>query len=199
LDLVGNAMTNDFFSTGRYALVDVLYRNIWFNTYDKDLCLSIQQVFSSKMQVSIFDLTTFSNYSDTLIDSSVSLDWQIVDDNSIPLNVALKKNRTLSEILQASTYNSRLINNANEYPLSQERCKELQYQIYCYYNIVEKFKNIQSTDISIDIIASLNKIFQSEIHINVIKDKIYQLAEQYLKIYPLVAGKLLNFLDKNYE
>ena len=192
-------MTNDFFSTGRYALVDVLYKNIWFNTYDKDICHRIKQVFSSKIQTSVFDLATFPDYSDTLIDSSVCLNWQIIDVDTVPLNIALKNNRTQSETHQASILNSQLVNAPNEYPLSENRRRELQYQIYCYHHIIEKFKYIQSTDIGIDIIARLDKIFQVEIHIDTIKDKIYPLAMQYLKTYPLYAGKLLTFLNKNYE
>ena len=192
-------MTEEFFSNGRYALVDVLYKNIWFNTHNKDLCYNIQRVFSSKIQTSVFDLTIFPEYSDALIDSLVCLNWQIIDVNTIPLNVALKINRSSPESYQTSILNSQLVNIPNEYPLSENRCKELQYQIYCYHHIIEKFKGIQSTDIDVDIIASLNKIFQSEIHIHVIKNEIYQLAEQYLKTYPLLAGKLLAFLNKNYE
>ena len=192
-------MTNDFFSNGRYALVDVLYKNIWFNTYDKDICYSIQRVFLSKIQTSVFDLTIFPEYSDALIDSLVCLNWQIIDANTIPLNVALKINRTSPESYQTSVLDSQLVNVPNEYPLSENRCKELQYQIYCYHHIIEKFKYIQSTDIGVDIIARLDKIFQVEIHIDIIKDKIHQLATQYLKTCPLLAGKLLTFVNKNYE
>jgi hypothetical protein len=192
-------MTEEFFSNGRYALVDVLYKNIWFNTYDKDICHRIKQVFCSKIQTLVFDLTTFPEYSDALIDSSVCLNWQIIDVDTVPLNVVLKNNRTLSETHHASILNSQLVNIPNEYPLPENRCKELQYQIYCYHHIIVKFKNIKSTDIGVNIITSLDKIFQSEIHIDIIKDKIYQLATQYLKTYPLLAGELLTFLNKNYE
>ena len=192
-------MTFDFFSIGRYALVDVFYRHIWFNTYDADMCHSIRRVFEPNIGMLVFDLESFPDYRDGLIDSMVCLNWQIVNNDMERIKNLLKDKNITDNIHRYTDNNFRLINAPADYPLPETRCKEIQYQIYVYKYFLEQFKNTGDTVNTTDIIADLDKIFQSEIHIDIIKNRMHCLAENYLKISPLLAGKILYFLNKNYE
>lgn len=192
-------MTFDFFSIGRYALVDVFYRHIWFNTYDADMCHSIRRVFEPNIGMLVFDLESFPNYHNGLIDSMVCLNWQIVNNDMERIKNLLKDKNITDNTHRYTDNNFRLINAPADYPLSAIRCKEIQYQIYAYKQIVEQFKITRDPANTTDIIAELGKIFQSEIHIDIIKNRMHALAKDYLKTSPLLAGKILYFLNKNYE
>jgi uncharacterized tellurite resistance protein B-like protein len=192
-------MKFEFFSTGQYALVDIFYRNIWFNTYDEKICHDIRRVFQSKMGMLVFDLASFTNYSDGLIDSLVCLNWQVVNNDMERIKNILKDSSITDKTHRCIDNNFRLVNQPVDNLLSDTRCQEIQYQIYAYKQIVEQFKITQDPDNVADIIAELDQIFQTEIHMDTIESKVYQLAEEYLNISPLLSGKILTFLNKNYE
>jgi hypothetical protein len=188
-----------FFSTGQYALVDIFYRNIWFNTYDEKMCHNIRRVFQSKIGMLVFDLASFSNYSDGLIDSLVCLNWQVINNDMERIKNILKDSSITDKTHRCIDNNFRLVNQPVDNLLSDTRCQEIQYQIYAYKQIVEQFKITQDPANAADIITELDQIFQTEIHMDTIESKMYQLAEEYLNISPLLSGKILTFLNKNYE
>jgi hypothetical protein len=192
-------MTFDFFSTGRYALVDVFYRHIWFNTYNLDICHSIRRVFEPNIGMLVFDLESFPGYHSELIDSTVCLNWQIVNNDMERIKHLLKDKNITDNTHRYTDDNFRLINVPADYPLPAIRCKEIQYQIYVYKNFSEQFENTTDPVNASIIMSELGKIFQSEIHMDTIESKVYRLAEEYLNISPLLSGKILTFLNKNYE
>jgi hypothetical protein len=192
-------MKFEFFSTGQYALVDIFYRNIWFNTYDEKICHDIRRVFQSKMGMLVFDLASFSNYSDGLIDSLVCLNWQVINNDMERIKNILKDSSITDKTHRCIDNSFRLINQPVDNLLSHARCQEIQYQIYAYKQIIEQFKITQDPNNAADIITKLDQIFQTEIHMDTIEGKVYQLAEEYLNISPLLSGKILTFLNKNYE
>ena len=192
-------MAFDFFSTGRYALVDVFYRHIWFNTYNVDICHSIRRVFEPNIGMLVFDLESFPDYYDGLIDSMVCLNWQIVNNDMERIKNLLKDKNITDNTHRYTDNNFRLINAPADYPLPAIRCKEIQYQIYVYKNFSEQFENTTDPVNARIIMSELEKIFQSEIHIDIIETRMHSLAKDYLKISPLLAGRILHFLNKNYE
>jgi uncharacterized tellurite resistance protein B-like protein len=192
-------MKFEFFSTGQYALVDIFYRNIWFNTYDEKICHDIRRVFQSKMGMLVFDLASFSNYSEGLIDSLVCLNWQVINNDMERIKNILKDSSITDKTHCCIDNNFQLTNQPVDNLLSDTRCQEIQYQIYAYYRIVEQFKITHDSNNAADIITELDQIFQTEIHMDTIESKVYRLAEEYLNISPLLSGKILTFLNKNYE
>ena len=192
-------MKFEFFSTGQYALVDIFYRNIWFNTYDEKICHDIRRVFQSKMGMLVFDLASFSNYSEGLIDSLVGLNWQVINNDMERIKNILKDSSITDKTHRCIDNNFRLVNQPVDNLLSDTRCQEIQYQIYAYKQIAEQFKITQDPANAADIITELDQIFQTEIHMDTIESKVYRVAEEYLNISPLLAGKILHFLNKNYE
>ena len=76
-----------FYSTGRYGLIDSFYRHVWLNLPDESMAHRIRKVFWSKSTMIVFDLTCFDNYSDTTVDSDVSLDWKIQLENRLPMDI----------------------------------------------------------------------------------------------------------------
>ena len=192
-------MKFEFFSTGQYALVDIFYRNIWFNTYDEKICHDIRRVFQSKMGMLVFDLASFSNYSEGLIDSLVCLNWQVINNDMERIKNILKDSSITDKTHRCIDNSFRLVNEPVDNLLSDTRCQEIQYQIYAYKQIIEQFKITQDPDNATDIITELDQIFQTEIHMDTINSKVYQLAEKYLNISPLLSGKILTFMNKNYE
>ena len=192
-------MKFEFFSTGQYALVDIFYRNIWFNTYDENLCHDIRRVFQSKMGMLVFDLASFSNYSEGLIDSLVCLNWQVINNDMERIKNILKDSSITDKTHRCIDNSFRLVNEPVDNLLSDTRCQEIQYQIYAYKQIIEQFKITQDPATAANIITELDQIFQTEIHTDTIESKVYRLAEEYLNISPLLSGKILTFLNKNYE
>jgi len=194
-------MTVDFFSNGRYALVDAYYRNIWYNTYDHTIAHSIRQTFWPKIQMLVFDLETFPEFTETLVDSNVCFDWQIINNNKcIMVGKLIKDSDYINKTYSYQDADVKLLNQpVVDHPLSLERRKDIQYQIYMYYHLLGRLVYAKISVVDDEFISELNKIFQIEIHTEVIQNKLYQLAEKYLKISPLLSGVILYFLKKNYE
>jgi uncharacterized tellurite resistance protein B-like protein len=151
------------------------------------------------MGMLVFDLASFSNYSEGLIDSLVGLNWQVINNDMERIKNILKDSSITDKTHRCIDNNFRLVNQPVDNLLSDTRCQEIQYQIYAYKQIAEQFKITQDPANAADIITELDQIFQTEIHMDTIESKVYRVAEEYLNISPLLAGKILHFLNKNYE
>jgi uncharacterized tellurite resistance protein B-like protein len=151
------------------------------------------------MGMLVFDLASFPNYSEGLIDSLVCLNWRVVNNDMERIKNILKDSSIFNKTHCCIDNNFQLDNQPVDNLLSDTRCQEIQYQIYAYYRIVEQFKITHDSNNAADIIAELDQIFQTEIHMDTIESKVYRLAEEYLNISPLLSGKILTFLNKNYE
>jgi hypothetical protein len=149
----------------------------------------------------VFDLETFPEFTETLIDSDVCFDWQIINNNKcIMVGKLIKDSDYIEKTYSYQDADVKLLNRPiADHPLSPERRKDIQYQIYMYCHLLEKLMYVKTSAIGAEFISELNKIFQIEIHTEVIQNKLYQLAEKYLKISPRLSGVVLYFLKKNYE
>lgn len=185
--------TINFFTTGRYALVDAYYRYIWINTYDEVICHRIQQLFWSKIQTLVYDLNTVEQYHDGLIDTSVCLNWQLLDVDRLPMRIGLN-----IAGFDQTHQGGKLVNIKPEYPLPVERQHDLQQQMLLYKTIMDwTHKTLTPGDLMI--VSKIDQIFQTEINLNDINQELFTLANQYLYNAGWLSGVILTQLDRHYE
>lgn len=186
-------MTTKFFSTGRYALVDAYYRNIWYNTYNEAVCHKIQQIFWAKMPMLIHDLSTIEQYHEELIDTSCCLDWQLQDVPWRPMKIGLNVNGR-----DKTHSGGQLINVSPKYPLSRERQIDLQKQIHLYKKIMDHtHKNLTVGDDMF--ISKMEQIFQTEIRFEDLDQELFLLASHHAENTAWLSGVVLTHLDRHYE
>ena len=135
------AMLTNFLSVGKYALVDSYYFNIWFVVDDEQLAHTLRLIFWSKIQTIVFDLSTFDNYTDTLIDTDVCLDWKVTrgSDNNDPLLHVALLNQDFLKTNTSDNNDRKLINVSTTSVLGADRRRDIQKQIYHYRQLTEKF------------------------------------------------------------
>ena len=98
-------------------------------------------VFWSKIQTIVFDLSTFDNYTDTLVDTDVCLDWKVTrgsNNNDALLHVALL-NQDFLKTKTSDDNDRKLINVSTTSLLEADRRREIQKQIYYYCQLTDKF------------------------------------------------------------
>ena len=197
-------MMQSLHSNGKYAIVDSFYQHIWMLVDDEKIAHYIRKTFQGKVQTWIFDLTTFENYTPTLIDSNNSLGWKIsIPDYDTPYAFAnlmdnkfdVTQTKKLANVLESTT---------NKCPLSLERQKDLQDQMILYSVLLKKLIGNygpirQVTDIDSQFLIDFNKIFQTEIDTNIIKENVYQLAINSFNTNCLSVFIILSFLGRRYE
>lgn len=195
-------MSNKDYATGRYGVVDMFHRNIWFNHDDETIAHEIRKTFASKVGLVVYDLTIFENFVEDppVIDSSCCLDWQI----DFVFNESLTKISTVLGLLektQSQHHRPILINSKTEMLLSTDRQKELQKQIMLYAHILQETKihraisldtvkeyqtrllfgtDLDYAQIQLNFYQSLNAIFASVLYIDEINQKLRKLADNLL-------------------
>lgn len=163
------------YSTGRYGIVDPFYRHIWLNVHDEKIAHKIRKLFWAKAPAIVFDLTQFKNYTESTVDSDVSLNWKIPEapySSHLVGGTATKKE---FETTQTTYCSDILINEANHSHLPMDRQVDVQQQMLLYYNMMWR---IIHPAIKFDehLLKEFDQIFQKELFLKDIKEKLYQLA-----------------------
>ena len=185
-----------FYSTGRYGLIDSFYRHVWLNLPDESMAHRIRKVFWSKSTMIVFDLTCFDNYSDTTVDSDVSLDWKIQLDQHNSTLIGASTHKIIFDQTQMQYSSTQLVNETNHCPVPLARQKELQLQMMLYIHVAQGFLWDKNKIVDHTLLDKIDEIFQSEIHIAGIKEKLFNYAVQFTD--PASIG-LIDFLNCRYE
>jgi hypothetical protein len=195
-------IVDTLFSSGRYALIDLYYKNVWINVDNENIAHEIRQVFWPKAVTVVFDITCFSNYTETLIDSDVALNWSIeaCTDLLSPLTAISLVNPALAQTQK--TYTSELlINHANNTLLSKTRQKDLQNQMLFYVWFLKQIKwngsEYDETDKKLFLLV--RQIVQTEIHLESIKKELIKLAGGSITGSQCLATTILRCFDSLYD
>ena len=201
------------YTSGKYALVDIFYRNIWINLHDAVLAHEIKSAFLPKTMTVVYDLSTAIEWHDSLVDSTCCLDWKLgpadkISASSAPLNGAHHRST------QQLTADIQLINESTIDLLTDHRRLELQSQMLMYKMILESTKlhipllyqpdhwsNNEFIDPNIlrrEYYTEIYNIFSAEIHITEIEKKLYQFANTALEKNIGVGSAILTIIGKLY-
>ena len=180
------------YSTGRYALVDVYYRNIWLNLTDEMVAHEIRTAFLSKAGMIVYDLTYFKNWTESTVDSDCCLGWKIpltTNENATALTLS---NRSMFET-QKQHISDLLINEPAMSLLTCNRQIELQHQMMLYKKLLEETKLLKDLPLEDswwradyhsdpntlrkELLTELHNIFATEIHIEELEKELYQYAK----------------------
>jgi hypothetical protein len=176
-------MEKVLYCTGRYGVVDAFRRQIWVNIYHEDLAHAIRKTFWAKVPTTVFDLAQFQNYSDTTVDSDVSLDWKIpmAPYSSFMITPTLHCNNF--EDTQTTYHSDLLINEPSHSRIPRDRQQDLQQQMILYFNILDQALRFQDAITLPDhharyhaILDQFNQIFKTELTLQVIQQKLYDFA-----------------------
>jgi hypothetical protein len=201
------------YSTGRYALVDVFYRNIWLNLSDELIAHEIRTAFLSKAGMIVYDLSFFKNWTETVVDSECCLDWQIPISTDEKVTALSFSNRTMFDT-QKQHDSDLLINEPVLSLLSRERQTELQCQMMLYKVLLEEtnlhkhicsenswWKSTNQPDPNLlqkKIFDKLHNIFATEIHTDQLEKELYQLANQVSHENFSVSSTILKNINRLY-
>ena len=144
----------------------------------------------------VFDLTCFDNYSDTTVDSDVSLDWKIQLDQHNSTLIGASTHKIIFDQTQMQYSSTQLVNETNHCPVPLARQKELQLQMMLYIHVAQGFLWDKNKIVDHTLLDKIDEIFQSEIHIAGIKEKLFNYAVQFTD--PASIG-LIDFLNCRYE
>jgi hypothetical protein len=181
-------------SPANYALVSQEDQNIWLVTYNLSAAQFISQAFKSKITLVIFDLTTFENYTTSLIDNSVCFNWQVP--NNVLKNTSVLD--TSDSKINSTVYtgvNLQLTNIVkNDTLLLLTRCQELQQQLMCIHHICRSFNTT-----NIALADRVKEIVATNLNLSQIETELYNLANETILEYPKESFDMLNILDRLYE
>jgi hypothetical protein len=194
-----NYQDNPNYSNGLYGLVDAFYRIIWLPLNHEATAHKIRQVFWSKVPTIVFDLSKFTNWNETLVDSDVSLDWQIpVNDLLSPLTQIRYGNPNYFHT-QTNYVAGQLINQNSTMVLARPRQQELQSQMLLYKNVFRLLEYYQHQSTQQDFYNEIDMIFQTYLHLDQISLHLTTLAKNQLKHCVNSAGSILHLLDACYD
>jgi hypothetical protein len=201
------------YTTGRYALVDVYYRNIWINLHDEVIAHEIKSVFLPKTITVVYDLSTFHGWHDSLVDSECCLDWKLSPADKISASSA-SLNSLYLHSTQKLNNDIHLINEKTTDLLTNDRRLELQMQMLMYKRILEITKlhipipynpdswfNNDLVDPNIlrhEHYAEIYNIFSAEIHAEEIEKKLYQFANTAAEKNIRTGSAILKIIGKLY-
>lgn len=187
------------FCTGRYALVDAFHRLIWLNCNHELTAHKIQKTFWPKAPSAVFDLTIFKNWNESVVDSDVSLDWQVpINDLLAPLTQISLTNPAYTKT-QTAYVSDQLINQPSTITLDRPRQYELQRQMLLYKNIFEKTLYYQHQSTRQEFYNQIDMIFKVHLTMDQIALHLKSLAKNHLENYGDEAGPILYLLGSCYE
>lgn len=173
----------------KYALAGVHDRRIWLVVADQTIAHQLRTVFSSKVSLAVFDLSSFKNYCDKLIDNSVCLSW------SVPV-VEYQKHDIIKRIINPSFDDTFLASGqtelSNSIPffnfLSESSQDELQKQMMFFYylsfivfkKIDNSMKDLPWTEIDTEFDQTIRTIFSTELTLADIEDGMIAAANHML-------------------
>lgn len=182
-------------SPATYALVGLEDQHVWLVTDDLCSAQFILQAFKSKITLTIFDLTTFKNYTPNLIDNTVCFNWQA------PVNLLSNTPvlQNLDDNINSSVYigTDVELKNIVEHDillLPIERCQELQQQLMCIHNI---FRDFNPTDLKIS--ARVKEIVAVNLDLPQIELELYNLANELILEDTQISMNILATLGRTYE
>lgn len=197
--------SDSLYSTGRYGVVDIFYRRIWINTESESLAHDIRRVFRNHVLTAVVDLLCFKNFNENLIDSNVSLGWQIphMKDSDPILKMNLKNpshDRTI-DYLSGS-----LINAQSVTLLEDHQEQHLQEMMLFYLCIKQRLGDpsqflIEPKSLKENMIRchyEIDNIFKSEIDIREVKQQIYNFAKNQFDECFNYSAVLLDLLGRQY-
>jgi hypothetical protein len=209
-------MTNyNSYQTGRYALVDILYKNIWLNISDESIAHQIRKTFLSKVGLIVYDLEFFKNWNETppTVDSDCCLNWQLattIDEQVINQNLV---NCTLFET-QRTHQSDLLINRPAKTLLTLDRQRELQGQMILYKNLLQKTKLhitttqtdklcevvdfVEQEDLRKQLLDEIHTIFCTEIHTESLEQKLYEFVHRNIGKNSIISITILGQINRTY-
>jgi hypothetical protein len=194
-------MNIDLYSTGQYGVVDLYYRNVWINTYSEKIAHEVRRTFWSKASTMVLDLTCFVNYTETLVDSDVALDWKIQHADLLsPVTTISLSNREL-EKTQTTYMPNTIVNESNTTMLEKSRQLDLQQQMLFYVFLLKKihWDNTEYNKDEQQFIDQIRQIVQTELSLSSIKEKIIKLSGVSITGPRCAAVTILNLLNSKYE
>jgi hypothetical protein len=181
------------YSTGRYGLVDTFHRNIWLNVDNEELAHRIKKTFVSKVRLSVFDLSIFSNYSDQMIDSECCLHWCLPISISGQLSIVQPFISPIVNVTQTTYPENQLVEEELEGLYTTQQRLDLQNQLLFYKKIIEC---LPSNSI---LLPAINKVFLIELDTDMIENQLHQIGINNLSLAPSDAVDLLNIVGKLYD
>jgi hypothetical protein len=181
------------YSTGRYGLVDTFYRNIWLNVDNEKLAHRIKKTFVSKLRLSVFDLTIFSNYTEQTIDSECCLHWCLPISISGQLSMVQHFISPTVNCTQTTYPEKQLVEEELEGLYTTQQRLDLQNQILFYKKIIDCIPG------DCALLSSIDTIFQVEIDTNDIENQLYQLSINNLSTMSAESVDILNIIEKLYD
>jgi hypothetical protein len=196
-----------FYSNGRYALVDAHYRTIWFVLANELVAHAIRKIFLSKITLLVFDLTAFKNFdADTnTVDTDVCLDWQVGSTKNYLLAIHQLSLGPFNQTQTDYSHDSMLINQSAETLLTRAQQLELQDQIFLYLRIYQNMNTIaegasifsSNTRAKEKLLPQIDQIFLVELSIKDIENCLRRLAFDNIGQFPGECAKLLRVLGKS--
>jgi len=194
--LIQNSPYFFYGSPATYALVGQEDKHIWLVTDNQSAAQFVRRAFKSKISLIMFDLSSFENYTPTLIDNTVCFDWQV------PVNVlgnigVLDMNDGNIDTIVYQGKDLHLKKNVGRHDillLSPDRCQQLQQQLFCIHNICRHFKPTDSkiSDRVKEIVAVNLELWQ-------IEQALYHLSNELITEDNAIPIKILNTLGRFYE
>lgn len=190
------------YSTGRYGLVDVFYRHIWINHYSEDIMHFVSRAFWSKAATTVFDLTCFENFSESTVDTEVSLSWKVPvcqDWRSHLMRLSFKNVKLFDT--QTVYETPCLVNEPTACNLTEQRQRDLQQQMLLLTSILDTIKYKKPTrpnPADEKFMLDLRQIFLTEIDTRVIYEQVYSLASDGISGPDDNCAKILHLLGRSY-
>lgn len=190
-----------FLSQGQYALVDRVRRNIWFTTGNESLAHKIKEIFCSKVNLMVLDLSVFENFDTDAVSSENCLHWYVPHTSNMLLTITnvndprLKGTIKCYPLLQP-TSTPQLVN----LPLA-DRTYELHDQILMYQHIVKMVQDVIRPKLLAEYAQfqfEIDKIFEVEIHIAEIEAQLQDLARKNFGLLPFAPGCVMSTVRGNF-
>lgn len=190
------------YSTGRYGLVDLYYRHIWFNHWNEAIVHQVSRAFWTKATTVVFDLSWFDNYSDQDIDTDVCLNWKIpVCTNLDSLMLKLSLKNTVLFDTQTQYESKLLLNEPTACNLTPQQQLDLQRQMLLMVSVLEStylYCSEYSTPQREALLTDISNIFLTEIRLDEIHKQLYELAGARIESPNDASVKILELLGKLY-
>jgi hypothetical protein len=191
------------YSTGRYGLVDVFYRHIWINHWSEQDLHFVSRAFWPKVATTVFDLKCFENFSESTVDSEVSLNWKIpvCQDWRSHLTRLSFKNVNLFAT-QTEYESSQLINEPTACNLTHQRQRDLQNQMLLLISVLDcisyRSTFFHPSPEAQKLSNEIKQIFLTEIDTDLIHEKLYELASAGITGPDDNYAKILHMMGKTY-
>lgn len=194
---------------GPFGLVDIAHRGIWLNLRNEQVAHQIKQTFNSKLTLAVIDLSTFVNYTETLMHSETCLSWSLPHTTKLLLSTHSLNYKEFARTHNDYNTVDPLVNTTPKMLLTMDRRLELQDQILLYKKIVEVsmsfYQNIGTINRSAKIeyanefFERVRLIFLTELTLSNIEKELYTACNDYFSKLPLVCSFMLDMLGRLYE